>query len=337
MPDSFLDVVTQSMNSPTAESSEGQQPNARSSAAKVAILLATYNGERFLGEQLESFQRQHHTNWCVWASDDGSADSTPNILKEWGAKVGIERLHVLRGPSQGSSKNFLSMVHNTGIRADYYAYSDQDDVWEDDKLTRAVEWLSAQPSNEPALYCTRTRLVDEAGRELGVSELFSRPPSFANALMQNITGGNTMVFNDAARQLLLEVPATQPLVIHDWWTYIVVSAVGGAICFDPYPSVRYRQHGANLIGMSVEGPSWSSRIRKLFTQEFRRNGDLNVAALTYLRPKFSPEAERIFSLYAEARQRWLVPRVLGVRRAGLYRLTRMGDLGLLAAVVMNKL
>src|SRR5690606_39349450 len=118
-----------------------------------------------------------------------------------------------------------------------------------------------EPATVPALQCAPGRLAHGAGREPGRSDLLSRPPSFANALMQNITGGNTMVFNDAARQLLLEVPATQPLVIHDWWTYIVVSAVGGAICFDPYPSVRYRQHGANLIGMSVEGPSWSSRIR----------------------------------------------------------------------------
>lgn len=258
-------------------------------------------------------------------------------MHRYAGRWGGERLQVLRGPSQGSSRNFLSLLHNPRIHADYYAWSDQDDVWESDKLARAVSWLSHQAPQTPALYCSRTRLVDETGRELGVSPLFGRPPSFANALMQNITGGNTMVFNDAARRLMRRVPAEMPLVIHDWWTYIVVTAAGGPVNFDAVPGVRYRQHGGNLIGMSVDGPSLGSRVRKLFTQEFRRNGDLNVAALQHLRPWLTPASARVFDEYAKARNRWLLPRLLGARRAGLYRLTPMGDLGLLAAIILNKL
>lgn len=306
-------------------------------ASTVAILLATYNGESFIAQQLMSFEQQTHPDWCVWASDDGSTDATLRLLADCSQRWGAGKLRVLQGPSRGSTQNFLSMVHNPVIQADYYAYSDQDDIWEADKLTRAVRWLSQQPHGKPALYCSRTRLVDEAGRELGVSPLFSRPPSFANALVQNITGGNTMVFNDAARKLLMAVPLEVPVVIHDWWTYMVVTGAGGGVYFDAWPSVRYRQHDGNLIGMSVDGPSLATRVGNLCSSLYRRNGDINIGALSHFRAWLSPDNARVFDLYANARRRWLLPRLVGVKRAGVYRLTLTGRLGLLAAVLLNKI
>ncbi len=170
--------------------------------AKVAVLMGTFNGERFLAEQLDSLAAQTHPDWELWASDDGSKDNTLAILEAYRAKWGGERLTVLRGPARGLATNFLSLACKSGIQADYYAYSDQDDIWEPDKLSRAVSWLERMPPSEPALYCSRTMLVDAAGKEMGLSELHARPPCFANALVQNIAGGNTMVFNNAARNLL---------------------------------------------------------------------------------------------------------------------------------------
>lgn len=303
----------------------------------MAILLATYNGERFLAEQLDSFEAQTWPHWQVWASDDGSSDATLVLLQQYQQRWGEERLVIIKGPAQGASRNFLSMVHHPEIQADFYAYADQDDIWEDDKLERAATWLLKQAPNTSALYCTRTRLVDANNQELGLSPLFKRPPSFATALMRNITGGNTMVFNTALRQRLQQVPADTPLVIFDWWTYIVTTATGGPVYFDPTPGLRYRQHDGNLIGMSVNGPSLASRACKLFTHELRHNGDLNIAGLAYVRPWMPDDARRILDLYAHARRQWLLPRLIGFRRAGLHRLTLAGDLGLLAAAVLNKL
>ena len=299
--------------------------------------MATYNGGRYLEPQLDSFERQTWPHWQLWASDDGSTDATPALLQRYQERWGADRLTMIKGPAQGASRNFLSMVHNPAVQADAYAYSDQDDIWENDKLERAMTWLSTQDPQTPALYCTRTRLVDADNRELGVSPLFNRPPSFATALMRNITGGNTMVFNTALRQCLQQVPANIPLVIFDWWTYIVATATGGPVYFDPTPGLRYRQHGGNLIGMSVNGPTLVSRTRKLFTDELRHNGDLNIAGLAYVRPWMSDDTRRILDLYTHARQQWLLPRLIGFRRAGLHRLTLAGDLGLLAAAVLNKL
>lgn len=300
-------------------------------------MLATFNGERYLADQLDSFERQTWPHWQVWASDDGSSDTTLALLQRYQQRWGADRLVIINGPSQGASRNFMSMAHNPSIQADCYAWSDQDDIWEDDKLQRAVAWLLGQPQQAPALYCTRTRLVDADNCELGVSPLFRRPPSFATALMRNITGGNTMVFNNTLRQRLQQVPNDTPLVIFDWWTYIVATATGGVVHFDPTPGVRYRQHEGNLIGMSAKGPSLASRVRKLFTSELRHNGDLIIAGLKPLRPHMPPDTTRTLDLYAQARRQWLVPRLLGFRRAGLHRLTFTGDLGLLAAAVLNKL
>lgn len=165
---------------------------------KVAILLCTYHGQHYLAEQLDSFAAQSHPNWEIWASDDGSEDDTHAILEAYQQKWPAGRLSIHFGPAEGFAANFLSLTCKASIKADYYAYSDQDDVWEAGKLERAVRWLETIPPNIPALYCGRTRLVDADNNEIGLSPLFSKPPSFANALMQNIGGGNTMVFNNAA-------------------------------------------------------------------------------------------------------------------------------------------
>lgn len=197
---------------------------ASAAQSKVAILLCTYHGQHYLAEQLNSFAAQTHTNWEVWASDDGSLDDTQAILEDYRQKWPEGRLSIQFGPAKGFAANFLSLTSKASINADYYANSDQDDIWEPNKLARAVEWLETIPENIPALYCSRTRLVDAQNNlvdaqnnEIGVSPLFSRPPSFANALMQNIGGGNTMVFNKAAQNLLREAGEALPVITHDWW------------------------------------------------------------------------------------------------------------------------
>jgi len=322
---------------PTLPCSALNTPAHTDTASQVAILLATYQGERYLSEQLDSFARQTHANWRVWASDDGSTDNTLAILRRYQAQWAPGKLTILKGPALGSSRNFVSLTHNPGIQAAYYAYSDQDDIWEDDKLARALAWLQTQDAGKPALYCTRTRLVDAYNHEIGLSPNFRRPPSFANALMQNITGGNTMVFNDAARRLLCMVDEDTELVIHDWWVYLVVTASGGTVHFDPVPCLRYRQHNDNLIGMSAKGQSLRSRIAKLFGPILKRNNDVHLRALQPLIPYMPPESRQLMAQFAAARQRWLIPRIIGFKKAGLYRMTASGNLGMVAAIVLNRL
>jgi glycosyltransferase involved in cell wall biosynthesis len=303
---------------------------------KVAILLGTYDGQDYLVEQLDSFAAQTHSNWEVWVSDDGSEDDTLKILKTY-QKQWPGCLSISLGPGQGFAPNFLSLTCNPDIQADYYAYSDQDDIWEADKLDRAVSWLQTIPAHIPALYCSRTRLVDKNNHEIGLSPLFSRPPGFTNALAQNLGGGNTMVFNNATRVLLREAGEKMVIVTHDWWAYLVVTGCGGKVFYDRTPTLRYRQHGGNLVGMNDTWAARSTRIRMLWGNRFRNWNDIHIAALHKLQHHLTPENRQTLQRFAKARQMSLIPRLFNLKRSKIYRQTTLGNLGLIAAAIFNKI
>ena len=303
----------------------------------VAILLATYQGQKYLATQLDSIAAQTHANWQLWASDDGSSDGTLSILKQYQNEWPTGRLSIQRGPGKGYVANFLSLICNAEIDADYFAYADQDDYWEKNKLERALSFLDTVPEGVPALYCARTILVDEQDNEIGLSPLFTKKPSFANALMQNLGGGNTMMFNRAARELVGE--AGQDLVLdkHDWWTYLVVSGCGGLVLYDPEPALRYRQHSANQIGMNQGWDARLHRIKMLWQGRFKQLNELHIRALERIQPRLTTENAEILQRFAMARQASLIPRLVSILQSGVYRQTFLGNLGLAAAVVFRRL
>lgn len=303
--------------------------------SKVAILLCTYNGAKYLQEQLDSFERQTHTHWQAWASDDGSTDDTAAILRRCQEKWGAHRLVILEGPKAGSTRNFMSLVHHRGIQAHYYAFSDQDDIWEDDKLERAVAWLEGRPPALPALYGTRTRIVDEHNTPIGYSPLYTRPPGFLNALTQNIASGNTMVFNAAARPLLGE-PGLD-VFIHDWWAYLAITACGGTAHYDAYPSLRYRQHQDNQIGISSAWTAVHARAGRLLAGRFKIATDKNLAAVQTLCQAMPAHNREILERYGQARTKGPVARMAAIRQLGLYQQTWAGNMGLFIAALFNKL
>lgn len=303
----------------------------------VAILLATFNGERFLEQQLKSFLAQSYPHWVLHVSDDGSHDATPTILRRFGALLGRGELVIRQGPGKGSAANFLSLACATGIEADYFAYADQDDVWNVDKLARGIESLRCIPLEVPALYCSRTKLIDETGQGIGMSPLFRKTPCFANALVQNIGGGNTMIFNRAARRLLQGAGPDLRVAGHDWWTYQVVSACGGRVIYDPVPTLGYRQHNRNVVGANVSWRARRIRLAMLFAGRFREWSDWNVEALGRLRTVMDPACVRVLDRFDSARNRSLLARVAGLAGSGVHRQTMMGTLGLVAAALFKKI
>lgn len=308
-----------------------------SPSGHVAILLCTYNGERFISQQLDSINEQSHHDWKVWISDDGSTDRTLTIVESYRQSWGDSRIQVVKGPSRGFAANFLSVVCRAEIHADYFAYSDQDDIWEVDKIRRALNQLETLGRGTPTLYCSRTRLVDELGQVIGFSPLFTQRPDFRNALVQNVGGGNTMVFNDAARRLLMMAGPDLDVVAHDWWTYVAVAAAGGHIMYDPAPSLLYRQHGGNLIGSNSGLVARFDRVRLLMQGELRRWIDANVAAIERIASQLSEPNRRIFGEFVSSRQGGVVRRLSGLRRSGVFRQTFMGNVGLVAAAIFKKL
>ena len=304
---------------------------------KVAILLCTYQGQRYLQAQLDSFVAQTHTNWELWVSDDGSMDGTHAILEQAVKAWGGDKISIHNGPREGFCANFLSLTCKADIEADYYAYSDQDDIWQSEKLARALAALKAVPHEVPALYCSRTLVVDADNHPICMSPLFTKPPSFANALMQNIGGGNTMVFNDAARKLLIEVGESVNVVTHDWWAYLLLTGCGGQAFYDPKPTVRYRQHKHNLVGMNSSMSARLKRIIQLFKGSLREWTDLNIAAINTMRDHLTPENKQILDQFVVARQQPLFHRMLALKSSGIYRQTLFGKLGLIVASMFNKI
>jgi glycosyltransferase involved in cell wall biosynthesis len=303
----------------------------------VTILLCTLNGERFIAEQLASLERQTFKNWKLIASDDGSWDRTKSILFAFQKSFAPGKVEIVAGPRRGATANFLSLACAEHLISEYYAFCDQDDVWDADKLARAIDALEPTDPGIPALYGSRTRLIDEGGNEIGFSPLFRKKQEFRSALVQSIAGGNTMVFNQKARELIMFCGGDVDVPSHDWWLYQLTSACGGRVHYDAHPSVRYRQHAHNVIGANM---SWTARIRRLDMLRqgrFRQWEDRNVAALTRLRPRMNAENQQIFDLFRKARHRPLLQRAAMFMQAGVYRQTLLGNLGLAAAVVLNKI
>ena len=302
----------------------------------VAILLGTHCGASFLTEQLDSITKQSYKNLRVWASDDGSDDGTQDLLAQYQSSWEEGCITIRSGPKQGFVSNFLSLICNPDMRANYFAFCDQDDLWETDKLTKALSALNDVPHDIPALYCSRTKIVDENGRLLKFSPLFQKPPSFANALVQNIGGGNTMVMNKAARNLLCKA-GMKNVVSHDWWTYQLISGAGGTVIYDPHPSILYRQHGNNHIGANSGWLARLKRLRLLLQGRFEMWNTTNIKALTEVEDLLTAENRHALKTFGLARKRCLAPRIWGIWQSGVYRQTLMGNLGLIAATLLKKL
>ena len=303
---------------------------------RIAILLCTYEGQRFLQEQLDSFTAQSYPNWKLWVSDDASKDNTHDILERAKGRLG-DRMSIHNGPQEGFCANFLSLACKRDIHADYYAYSDQDDVWAPDKISRALAWLETVPKTLPALYCSRTRYISTKGNEIGHSAAFARPPTFRNALVQNIAGANTMIFNQSARELLIQMPDHGDVVSHDWLLYLLVTGCGGHVFYDTHPSVNYRQHKSAAVGQNVTIAAKLNRILALLAGEFKHWNTANIKVLSSFRSKLNEENCATLDYFIGARQNSIASRMINFYRSGVYRQTILGNIGLFVAALLNKI
>lgn len=304
---------------------------------RVAILLSTYNGERFLGEQLESLIRQTHKNWIIYASDDGSTDATRTILRRYQKKLGRDRLIILQGPQQGFAKNFMSLVNNRSIEADYFAFCDQDDIWFDSKLEVSLAHLKGSDQGTPALFCSRTRLIDVGGQVIGFSPLFDRRPTFRNALVQSLAGANTMLLNRAARDLMMQTGGDAHVVSHDWLAYLLVTGCGGAVIYDAIPTIDYRQHDDNLVGANSSLTDRLDRLRRMYQGTFRDWTEYNLMVVRGFKEQLTHESRAVFEQFERARQEWLPRRLYLLNKAGVYRQTALGNAGLMLAASIGKI
>lgn len=304
----------------------------------ICILLGLYNGARTLGAQLDSIQAQDHDDWSIMISDDGSTDDWFKIVAKFAERQRTGRTWVTHGPQKGYACNFLNLACQAGPMTPYVAFCDQDDVWIKTKLTRALAHLQTIPAGTPALYVSRTLICDNTLCQQRPSLLFKHSPNFENALVQSIGGGNTMVLNRAALDLVQDTaPKAAGIISHDWWAYQLISGAGGQICYDRTPTVLYRQHDGNLIGANDTFLASFSRLRRLMRGQFRNWNSANITALQNNRRWLSPKAQDTLDLFVAARSGPMFNRLTALKRSGIWRQTLRGTVALWLAVILNRL
>jgi len=324
-----IDIIEENSFSVTSEASP-----------LVAILMGTHNGAQFLPEQLNSLVAQTHQNWVLIVSDDGSSDDTIKILKVYQAKWPEGKLTIKEGPKQGFCANFLSMACDPSVRADYYAFCDQDDVWLPSKLEIAINNIVVHQVHRtltlPYLYCGRTTYVSENLEPIGISPLFVFPTKFRNALVQSIAGGNTMVFNQETKSAL-EKAGVVNVPSHDWWLYLLVSGIGGEVHYDKAPQILYRQHDHSIVGENRSFPSKCHRAYTLLRGRFRNWNTKNIDALCVINAMLTEDNQEILQLFKLMRNAKLIDRFRLMEVCGLYRQTWRGTLTLILAALLRKI
>ncbi|WP_315793752.1 glycosyltransferase family 2 protein [Paenibacillus sp. BIC5C1] len=230
--------------------------------SKVCIMLSTYNGVKYIDEQMESLLAQYEVDVQINIRDDGSSDGTVQKLNEY-AKSHPDQIRVIEGKNLGVIGSFFELMCQTEPVYDFYAFCDQDDVWKQDKLIRAVTKLKSRQSNIPLMYCSSTQMVDQDLNHINVwPTLPPKALSMYNAIVENCCVGCTIVINPVAfKQVRASIPSDLTQVImHDWWIYLYVSAFG-VVIFDEEPMIQYRQHQNNVLGGSSEGwiAKWKNR------------------------------------------------------------------------------
>lgn len=238
---------------------------------KVLVLMSTYNGERFLQEQLDSILSQQGVEVSLLVRDDGSSDNTCKILSDYASQYpnivwkSCENVGFVR-----SFSSLVRMAATSDIDVDYYAFADQDDIWMSNKLAIACSVLASKDNSKPNLFTSNSMQIDAEGREL---ELFHKGPEpkfrKGNVLVFGTEQGCSMVFNKKAIELY---SADEPnLTWHDRWMYHICYFLG-SVTYDHQPLFYYRRHEKNALANhkagSLEGePSKIVRVYRILFVE----------------------------------------------------------------------
>lgn len=227
----------------------------------VKILLSSYNGEKYLKEQIDSLIAQKCSAKIeILVRDDGSKDSTDQILDRYQQNGD---LIWYKGENLGCGRSFWDLILNSGD-ADYYAFCDQDDYWQKDKIEKAVLLLEKENKEKPLLYTGNYIAVDKELKPIKGININTKikNTTFGDSLIRSLSPGCTFVFNKKACEILRQYSGE--IDIHDWMAYKIIAGFGKVI-YDANPYMLYRQHGHNVIGISKEGfKNFCVRVKRFF-------------------------------------------------------------------------
>lgn len=303
----------------------------------LAIMISSKNGDLFIQKQLKSIITQTHTNIDIYISDNNSCDQTIQKIDKFIHDHKLKNIFLLDGHDFHFGNNFVILAQQISKKYDYYAFCDQDDIWNPDHTSRAIEAIEDTSRIHPTLFCSRTLLVNDVGKEIGSSKFFKKNAAFKNALVQSIAGGNTMVFNYMAYKLLLEIEAKNSYIpSHDWLMYLLVSGhQDGLVIYSSVASVKYRQHSNNLIGSNNGFMNKLKRAKHIFKGDWSYWLDENYNILSN-HSCLSKDNKILLTEFHELRKSNRFFSVLKFYRLGVYRQTIFGNISMLIALAFKK-
>ena len=217
----------------------------------IQILLATYNGENYLRQQLDSIIAQEYKCWGLLIHDDGSDDNTISILNEYQNNYPKKvKLLIDQKTFSSASKNFFHLIQNRSRESNLYCFCDQDDIWHKSKLKKIIEKYDAIEDKIPTLIHSDLSLIDAKGKLLEKShnKLINYQKNFLNKntiLYYNPVPGCSMSINSA---LADKISCSEYMVMHDWWILLSAMYLKATVLYIKMPLVKYRQHSANVSG-----------------------------------------------------------------------------------------
>lgn len=274
---------------------------------KIDILMATYNGEQYLREQIDSILEQSYTDFRLLISDDMSNDSTRDILNEYVEKD--SRVVVfLQNKNLGVAKNFEYLMKK--VESEYFMFSDQDDVWQKDKIKESLDKILKTDSD---LVYTNLEVVNQNLESLnksywrlkGFEKKVKKYNNFDSLYLNNYITGSTMMIKSKWIPKILPLPQKSKYILHDYWTALIVSKFGKMVYIDE-PQVKYRQHVDNSIGSKRRSDEIDdfNQMRDLFIdvkkdhfQTFMKNADVfedeNIKNLNKISYKYFDELKNV--------------------------------------------
>lgn len=242
---------------------------------RILVLMSSYNGEQYIAQQIVSImEQQTQYELVLRIRDDGSQDATCAVIEGLQKKY-PGRIELIRGNNIGYNASFFDLLGNAQ-GYDFYAISDQDDVWLPDKIQTAVEALM-RTGEGPALYASTSTLVDEDLNVIGQTRGQKRPFSFYNTIVQNICPGHTQVMNGAMLSLLQPPPDASRVYVYDSWISNM-AILYGKLVFDAVPHTLYRQHRKNQLG---SGSGNLGQLNSSVKHAFHGDGQKYRAQIAY--------------------------------------------------------
>ena len=250
-----------------------------------------------------------------------------------------ERISIFnRSKNLGYAKNFIMGLSESSDNYGFYGYSDQDDIWKEDRVENAIKILNSMDHNKPLLYCSSTNISDEKCEKIKCKSLiFQKDPSFQNALVQSIAGGNTMIFNKKARDLIVNSAKSKAFASHDWMTYQIVSGSGGIVYYDKRPTLLYRQHDKNLFGSNIINLfSFIKRFRSLWKGKYRKWNELNLKFLKENEKLLTEENKICLKDFMISRKSYFLKKMIYFLKSKVHRQKFMGNFALIIALILRK-